>query len=150
VKDSRGDIFGAEKKVKTKAKPETLKLNPWTSDSQNVHDRTVKTLVKNKIKTLKNKETTSNSQTIFEQISGSYSDDSFLQKVDTLLQNKSPHSDYKMSEHELITNVWGRINSPDNSHNKQNLKEMFKTQIEDCFDETGKPHCYTGRMSRIL
>lgn len=27
---------------------------------------------------------------------------------------------------------------------------MFKIQVEDCFDEHGKPHCYTGRMSRIL
>jgi hypothetical protein len=51
VKDTRGDIFGAENAIKQKT--DKLDLNPWQSDSQNVHDKTYKISVKNKIRQLK-------------------------------------------------------------------------------------------------
>lgn len=55
-----------------------------------------------------------------------------------------------MSELDVLSLVWSRIECPDNAKNKASLRAALVDQLADCIATGNAPVCTTGRASRIV
>ena len=70
--------------------------------------------------------------------------------VQKMLLNTHPNS--KMSDNEkiILSEVWGRINSPDNSAKYPQLISALVDQLSDCVETKGYTVCEGGRVNRLI
>lgn len=129
-------------------------ININFGDTQNVHDTAVNKYVIESVKKLGQKPTISFS-TIYTEILNylrTSSNPKHRDAIDVLnhiQQVNMNHMGTNLSETEILTLVWQRINHPINFEHISDLKESLLIQLSDC-KENGQIVCVVGRITRIL
>jgi hypothetical protein len=67
-----------------------------------------------------------------------------------MISNAEPLSAFGMTESEVLSSVWGRIQDPVNQERKNDLIESLNKNLEDCYDNDGTIICATGRTTHVM
>ena len=70
--------------------------------------------------------------------------------VQKMLLNTHPNSKMNDNEKTILSEVWGRINSPDNSTMYPQLVSALVDQLSDCVETKGYTVCEGGRVNRLI
>ena len=71
--------------------------------------------------------------------------------LDRMASNHQPLSAYGMTESEILSAVWGRIQDPINQDRRTDLIASLQGSLEDCYEGSrGEVVCATGRTARAV
>ncbi|MCW5953356.1 MAG: hypothetical protein KIT69_13970 [Propionibacteriaceae bacterium] len=70
--------------------------------------------------------------------------------VHNIIANVNQNSNLDDNEQVILSEVWGRINSPDNRAKYPQLINALVDQLTDCVKDNSNTVCETGRINRIL
>jgi hypothetical protein len=140
------------------ARPETRPVRPVArSDGQNVHDTGLVASMRASLAKLK--ELNGPRPYVahdLDEIRNSLPRQSAAQNVlDQMASNAVPLSAYGMTESEILSTIWGRIQDPINQDRREDLVKSLQSSLEQCY-EVGGPQgqpsmvCATGRTTRAV
>jgi len=165
-------------KTKTRRKVDTLdKKQTWTHDTQSVHDSHVAQSIRDSFHTIKQHNTNefgplthdvvnravrdirttfdSLSDHIHQEKTGGKKRSKSTGKIRTGYDRvlKMATEGFKVydvgTEQEVITEIWRRISSSDNTQNKESLQQALYESMDDCI-ENGNLVCTQGRVAQML
>ncbi len=142
-----------------KAEKKILSTQYWTSDPQNVHDKTLMKEFSEQFKKVRNEnsmepELTAHSYVevksyTFDRVKSLTADTSKVHKLFGVLDHNYPtFFDGTIGEQEVITTIWQRIHCSGNTSNREALKTALLDAICDCV-EGGMVVCTTGRPMKL-
>lgn len=121
------------------------------SDSQNVHDTSVNNNLRSTISLLKNSAGEYNEKQSIMEVAKYVRDhgtNNANRVLEIMLEGNIVHT-FGISEREILSLVWERTKSPENSHVKDSLREALLDALNDSV-EHGSPVCSNGRSARVL
>jgi hypothetical protein len=129
-----------------------------TSDSQNVHDNSVNTQLRDGYQLLKEKTPTlEKSKYIVDEIKvemlklSPEKRQKILRSLNTISSAESGVSSLNGdSEKNLLAFVWNRSKLPENKDNKENIKDAVLDSLQDITNDAGGSVCTIGRCTRIF
>jgi hypothetical protein len=127
---------------------------PIVSDSQNVHDSELQNAAKKNIDVLYSSDDESDPRLVMNTIYQTHPklspDDKLnISLVLDSINDTNTHSKYGKTEMQILNAIWGRINSPVNNKNKDELVLSLADQLSSAV-EHGAVVCSTGKIMRIV
>jgi len=136
----------------TSNRANTIEKNKtFKSDSQNVHDSALTCFLREqyaKIKEYNASEGINFSPEGFKPSPKNSQKVNFI--LDTIKRNSFDTSLINGTEYDLLAQVWTRINSRDNAHNRNKLIESLEDQLAECSTGPGSTVCVAGRCSHVI
>lgn len=145
-------------KSKQTQKVETYKEKEnWTADIQNVHDTQINKKLREHFNKIKRYNTEEYGNLTHKQVNTTmtnmehYINNKNLPNASKVLnQSKCGLSVVNVgTEHEVLIELWRRINSKSNINNVDQLKKSFAESLNDCM-ENGNLVCTQGRVTRMI
>lgn len=127
---------------------------PIVSDSQNVHDSELQNAAKKNIDVLYSSQDESDPRQVINAIYQTHPKLSPKDKLNISLvldsiNDTNVHSKYGKTEMQILNAIWGRINSPVNNKNKDELIMSLADQLSSAV-EHDTVVCSTGKIMRIV